>query len=104
MVSTAKVQHPKRLTEPFQGGKCGSTAIDRLFLEWMEKHFGEAFRKVSWEKKAPASGFMKDFESRKRDFGKSTHSSEWYEMELSMPSAEDSKYYNSRETMVKLYE
>lgn len=70
----------------------------------MEKTFGQAYKSVIWEKRAPASRFMKEFEGHKRDFGKSTDPSRYYEMELSMPRAADSKHYDSEQTMVKLYE
>lgn len=70
----------------------------------MEKKFGQAYQSLTWEKRAPASGFMKDFEGHKRDFGKSTDSSRFYEMRLSMPNVPDSENYDSEELMVKLYQ
>lgn len=46
------------------GGKCGSTYIDREFIKWMTGKFGPAYTSVSWDKRGPASRFMKDFEVR----------------------------------------
>ena len=85
------------------GGKCGSTYIDRLFILWMEKHFGDAYKDLSWEKRGPSSRFMKEFEGHKRDFGKSSDPTNYYEMELVM-KAKDGHYYDSDDGLVKLYE
>ena len=62
------------------GGKCGSTYIDREFIKWMENKFGNAYTSLSLIKKGPASRFMKDFESHKRDFGKTKDPTRYYEM------------------------
>lgn len=69
----------------------------------MEKRFGTAYTDLSWEKKGPASRFMREFEGHKRDFGKSTDSAKYYEMMLVM-DAPDSKYYDKSESLVKLFE
>jgi hypothetical protein len=85
------------------GGKCGSTYIDRRFIEWMENKFGRAYTNLNWEKRGPASRFMKDFEGHKRDFGKSTGATDYYEMSLVM-DAPDSDHYDRDDALVKLYE
>lgn len=73
-------------------------------IKWMESHFGDAYRSLKWEKKGPASKFMKDFESHKRDFGKSRDASRYYEMQLVMKDASESRYYDPDEGTVKVYE
>ncbi|KAK3897932.1 heat shock protein SSA3 [Staphylotrichum tortipilum] len=51
------------------GGKCGSTYIDRNFLNWMKERFGEAFENVPARRKGPGSEFMSSFEKAKQSFG-----------------------------------
>lgn len=70
----------------------------------MEKKFGDAYKSLSWEKRGPASRFMKDFENHKRDFGKSKDPTRYYEMQLLMKKAEDSKYYDEDSGIVRIYE
>lgn len=84
------------------GGKCGSTYIDRELIEWMEEKFGDDYKKLPWEKKGPASRFMKDFESNKRDFGQVSDLSRVYEMQLVMKEAPDSEYYDEDSGTVKM--
>ena len=84
-----------------QGGKCGSTYIDRLFLRWMSRTFGAAFDMLPFERKGPGSRFMRDFESIKRDFGLNQGRDETFEVTLAMPGVEDSEYYEAGEGLVK---
>lgn len=84
------------------GGKCGSTYIDREFIKWMESKFGKAYMSLSWEKPGPASRLMKDFEGHKRDFGKSRDVRRVYELQLFMKQASDSAFYDEDEGIVKL--
>ncbi|KAK5719921.1 hypothetical protein LTR15_007194 [Elasticomyces elasticus] len=86
------------------GGKCGSTYIDRNFIKWMEKRFGDSYTRLAWDKRGPASIFMKDFESHKRDFGTPRSASDCYEMTLVMDGVQDSKYYETQTSEVKIYE
>lgn len=86
------------------GGKCGSTYIDREFIKWMEKKFGKAYSSLSWAKRGPASRLMKDFESAKRDFGKSNHRSKYHEIQIYMKGADHSKHYDEDDGIVKLYQ
>ncbi|KAK5076168.1 hypothetical protein LTS08_002678 [Lithohypha guttulata] len=51
------------------GAKCGATAIDRAFVQWMEAKFGEAYIALDAKKRGPGSLFMQSFESHKRNFG-----------------------------------
>jgi hypothetical protein len=69
----------------------------------MENKFGRAYTNLNWEKRGPASRFMKDFEGHKRDFGKSTGATDYYEMSLVM-DAPDSDHYDRDDALVKLYE
>ncbi|KAM3421123.1 hypothetical protein BST61_g1536 [Cercospora zeina] len=86
------------------GGKCGSTYIDREFIKWMEKKFGKSYNDLSWEKRGPASRLMKDFEGHKRDFGKLIDSSLYYEVQVYMKDAKDSKYYDEDDGIVRIYQ
>ncbi|OCT47560.1 Hsp70 family protein [Cladophialophora carrionii] len=51
------------------GLKCGSTSIDRQFVQWMTKQFGQAYTKIDMRKRGPGSTFMKSFEGVKKNFG-----------------------------------
>lgn len=85
------------------GGKCGSTYIDREFHKWMSSEFGRAFdNDVKFEKKGPGSKFMKEFESAKRDFGRSCDHDQEFECSLHIPGARDSQYYEADESLVKI--
>lgn len=83
------------------GGKCGSTYIDRQFLEWMSRKFGPAFSKLKYEKRGPGSTFMKDFEEHKCDFGSSDNLDHIYEIRLVMP-VPNSENYDEDESVVKV--
>lgn len=51
------------------GAKCGATAIDRRFVQWMKQQFGDAYTRLDLKKRGPGSRFMRDFEFRKKNFG-----------------------------------
>ncbi|KAK3374126.1 hypothetical protein B0T24DRAFT_577000 [Lasiosphaeria ovina] len=53
------------------GGKCGSTYIDRKFLQLMAVRFGKSFEKVPPKRRGPGSQFMASFERVKQSFGTS---------------------------------
>ncbi|KAL2156293.1 hypothetical protein VTH82DRAFT_1038 [Thermothelomyces myriococcoides] len=53
------------------GGKCGSTYIDRNFLELMADRFGPAFESMPLRRRGPGSEFMASFEKAKQNFGTS---------------------------------
>jgi hypothetical protein len=59
----------------FEGGKCGSTYIDRNFLKLMTQRFGSAFENVLPRRKGPGSEFMASFEKAKQSFGTSENDS-----------------------------
>ncbi|KAE9990671.1 hypothetical protein EG327_001066 [Venturia inaequalis] len=80
------------------GGKCGSTFIDRLFLDWMSATFGTAFDGLPAKKRAPGSKFMLEFERAKFEFGYSNDTR--FEVSLNMPKAESSEYYDDEESMI----
>lgn len=69
----------------------------------MELKFGKSYTDLSWEKRGPASRLMKDFEGHKRDFGKLTDPSIYYEVAVNMKGAEDSKYYDEDDGIVNIY-
>jgi hypothetical protein len=69
----------------------------------MSKRFGQPFDQgVKFEKKGPGSKFMKEFESCKRDFGRSSDYHQEFEVSLLIPGARDSQYYDSDECLVKI--
>lgn len=70
----------------------------------MEKKFGAAYISLPWQKKGPASRFMKEFEGHKRDFGKSNDPTTYYELQLVMKRVKGSKHYDSDENIVKIYQ
>jgi len=82
------------------GGKCGSTYVDRNFLEWMSTTFGDAFRNLPFAKRGPGSNLMKEFECIKKDFGSNYLSGDTYEVTLVMEGVEDSGNYDSAMGMV----
>jgi len=77
------------------GGKCGSTFVDRNFLEWMSNTFGDAFRDLPFSKRGPGSNFMKEFERIKKDFGSTSLSDDTHEVTLVMEGVEDTDNYDS---------
>jgi hypothetical protein len=69
----------------------------------MSKRFGQPFDQgVKFEKKGPGSKFMKEFESCKRDFGRSNEYDQEFEVSLLIPGARDSQYYDSDECLVRI--
>ncbi|KAF7188334.1 Heat shock 70 kDa protein 12B [Pseudocercospora fuligena] len=85
------------------GGKCGSTWIDRHFMNWMEQKFGKAYTDLSLEIRGPTSRFMKDFEGFKRDFGKFNNPAKRYKLPLSLRGVARSKNYDDRNSYVILH-
>jgi hypothetical protein len=95
---------PKLLFEELvvgQGGKIGSTFIDRQFHHWMSARFGTDFDDLPAKKIGPGSRFMKEFESLKRDFGGSRNAQTSFEVPLVMKNVEYSDNYDTDESMVK---
>ena len=85
-----------------QGGKIGSTFIDRQFHEWLGSKFGWEFYKLDFKKKGPGSRLMKEFEAIKRDFGGSRNSQKEFRLPLVLKYAQHSPYYDDDENMVIL--
>ena len=83
-----------------QGGKVGSTFIDRQFHEWMGAHFGRDFYALEFKKKGPGSRFMKEFEAIKRDFGGTRSAQKEFRIPLKIKNAADSSFYDEDENMV----
>jgi hypothetical protein len=84
-----------------EGGKCGSTYIDRLFLGWMSSTFGTVFDNLPFGLKGPGSRFMKEFEIVKRDFGSNSRHDETFEIPLAMRGVEESVNYEPEEGNVR---
>jgi hypothetical protein len=84
-----------------EGGKCGSTYIDRLFLGWMSSTFGPDFDNLPFVLRGPGSKFMKEFEMVKRDFGSNTRRDEIFEIPLAMRGVEESENYEPDEGNVR---
>lgn len=58
------------------GGKCGSTAIDRAFVKWLNGIVTQD-TKGRPLRMGPGSSVMASFEAAKRGFGTSEHSQRW---------------------------
>ncbi|KAI9866990.1 MAG: hypothetical protein M1813_000388 [Trichoglossum hirsutum] len=84
-----------------EGGKCGSTYIDRQFHQWMSNKFGDKFNNLPFSNKGPGSRFMKEFECCKRDYG--SNSDVEYEFTLVMKDVEDSEFYDADQGLVKMH-
>lgn len=82
-----------------QGGKVGSTFIDRQFYEWMGSHFGFAFYNLDLKKKGPGSKLMKEFEALKRDFSGRNAQKE-FRIEFYLKGARTSKYYDAEDPAI----
>ena len=83
------------------GGKCGSTYIDRNFLELMNRRFGKAFQGVPLRRKGPGSEFMASFEKAKQSFG--TSQNDTFEIyPIDMEGDFDTEQYDEDEAAVIL--
>ncbi|KAH6612882.1 hypothetical protein B0J18DRAFT_447382 [Chaetomium sp. MPI-SDFR-AT-0129] len=83
------------------GGKCGSTYIDRNFLNLMTRRFGAAFENVPPRRKSPGSEFMASFEKAKQSFGTSENDTfDIYPIDLQGDFAEE--HYDEDEAAVTL--
>ncbi|PYI02703.1 actin-like ATPase domain-containing protein [Aspergillus sclerotiicarbonarius CBS 121057] len=84
------------------GGKCGSTAIDREFYQLMSNRFGDSFDLLPMKRKGPGSDFMKKFEIIKRDFGHSDDNT-LFELPLNMKvESPDPSHFDDEERLVIL--
>jgi molecular chaperone DnaK (HSP70) len=104
-INTYRIQQTKPALEfeelaVGQGGKVGSTFIDRQFHEWLSSHFGFEFSHLDFKKKGPGSRLMKEFEAIKRDFGASPNSQKEFRVPLVLKTVGDSSYYDEDEHMV----
>lgn len=91
----------ERISANDLGGKCGSTYIDRLFLQWMAVTFGDSFTNIPFEKRGPGSPFMQEFECCKRDFGGDQGLTAEHQVTLAMEGVEESLNYDADEGKVK---
>ncbi|KAF5965228.1 Hsp70 chaperone protein [Fusarium bulbicola] len=72
-----------------EGGKCGSTTIDRALHRLMVDRFGSAFSSLPYEKRGAGTKFMNQFESAKRDFGLSKRSRKYrLDLRLQVPNSQ----------------
>ncbi|KAI5364531.1 Putative Heat shock protein 70 family [Septoria linicola] len=86
------------------GGKCGSTYIDRQFIKWMERTFGDAYTGLPWHMRGPSSRLMQEFETVKRNFGKANTKRKPYQrISCFMAEATESMYYQD-DGFVKIYQ
>ena len=68
----------------------------------MEDTFETSYTNLPWDKRGPASRFMKDFEGHKRDFGTPDDLSEIFVLNLVMKDAEDSDNYDTDDHTVRI--
>ncbi|PWW74262.1 actin-like ATPase domain-containing protein [Tuber magnatum] len=59
------------------GGKCGSVAVDRAFISFLESRIGPSFREWPARKTAPQSPLMRSFDTVKREFGTTAGTDHW---------------------------
>lgn len=85
-----------------QGGRVGSTYIDRQFHHWMSSIFGPDFDNLDAKKIGPNSKSMREFEHLKRNFGCNRTIKTTYELSLVMPKVKYSKHYDDDECIVKI--
>lgn len=85
-----------------QGGRIGSTYIDRQFHHWMSSMFGPDFDNLDPRRIGPNSKFMQEFERLKRNFGRGRTMKMIYEISLFMPKVKYSKHYDDDEGVVKI--
>lgn len=85
-----------------QGGRVGSTYIDRQFHHWMSSIFGPDFDNLDAKKIGPNPKFMREFEHLKRNFGRNRTMKTTYELSLVMPKVKYSKHYDDDECVVKI--
>lgn len=84
-----------------QGGKCGSTYVDRNLHKFLDERFGHAFRDVPDKFKGPGSRFMTEFEKVKHSFGGVDNDS--YEISpIPLGSGHDSEHFDEDEEAVIL--
>lgn len=69
----------------------------------MTEKFGSAYTDLKWELRGPASRLMKEFESYKRDFGKSDDDSMYAELPLALKGVPDSAWYNEMENIINVF-
>ncbi|KIX10397.1 uncharacterized protein Z518_01479 [Rhinocladiella mackenziei CBS 650.93] len=84
------------------GGKCGSTFIDRRFLVWMGKTFGDAYFSVDSKKRGPGSTFMRSFDTAKKDFGRKGDEKEQYYVEPIIMNVDNEELYDKEDQTVKI--
>lgn len=84
------------------GGKCGSTSIDRNLEQLMRERFGMAYDEIDMRRKGPGSRFMSSWESVKLSFGDTSDDRVQEIGPLNMRNVPESPWYNAVESMVLL--
>lgn len=88
------------------GGKCGSTAIDRHFNQWMLEIFQDAYKSLGPRKRGPGSLFMKSFEDAKRAFSSSPLDRAGVKRKIEIENLNmhdvDSTLYDSKQSILKI--
>jgi len=59
------------------GGKCGSVAVDRAFINLLASRIGPGFREWPARKTSPQSALMRSFDTAKKEFGTTTRTDFW---------------------------
>lgn len=85
-----------------QGGKAGSTYVDRQFQQWLSDTFGSEYDNLPYHKRGPGSALMKKFEEVKRQFAGQRTMQRVFRMTLPLRNPPDSFYYDKSDFEIKL--
>ncbi|KAF2429183.1 actin-like ATPase domain-containing protein [Tothia fuscella] len=83
-----------------EGGKCGSTYVDRQFHHWLASRFGKNFTKLGFEQIGPGSDMMKEFEQLKIDFETDHDEDVDFRVPLVMADVGHSEFYKPQLSQV----
>jgi hypothetical protein len=84
-----------------EGGKVGSTAVNRSFHGFCVEKFGESYEALPAHKIGPGSTFMNTFEDCKHAFEGIDGLEDTYDIPLYMQDMESCENYDSEERLVK---
>lgn len=78
-----------------EGGKVGSTAVNRSFDRFCKDKFGQAYESLPVQKKGPGSAFMNAFEELKHAFEGQNGLEDHYEVPLNIPDQNDCENFDA---------
>ena len=84
-----------------EGGKVGSTAVNREFFDFCVDKLGDEFKALPIHKTGPGSTFMNEFEDRKHAFEGPDGLEDSYEIPLRLRNKATCEHYDSAEEVVR---